>query len=130
MESKLAEALVPADVVRGELNGLGVVRSLAEGRVPTIVVDTTLRHAPMWSCWMQASHRRAAFRKILRRRFAEIATTARYPPGADPDRRNVGRYRFRIPDRACAPLPFPNAFAGDSVDALQQSVVPDVRRNA
>jgi len=51
MESKLAEALVPAVVVRGELNGLGVVRSLAEGRVPTIVVDTTLRHAAMWSCW-------------------------------------------------------------------------------
>jgi predicted ATP-grasp superfamily ATP-dependent carboligase len=49
MESEGAEALVPAVVIRGELNGLGVVRSLAKGRVPTIVVDTTLRHAAMWS---------------------------------------------------------------------------------
>lgn len=38
-----------AVVVGGELNGLGVVRSLARGRVPMIVVDTTYRHAAMWS---------------------------------------------------------------------------------
>jgi D-aspartate ligase len=49
MESEAAEAPVPAVVIRGELNGLGVVRSLEKGRVPTIVVDTTLRHAAMWS---------------------------------------------------------------------------------
>jgi len=49
MESEAAEALVPAVVIRGELNGLGVVRSLAKGHVPTVVVDTTLRHAAMWS---------------------------------------------------------------------------------
>jgi predicted ATP-grasp superfamily ATP-dependent carboligase len=42
---------VPAVVVRGEVNGLGVVRSLAKGRVPAIVADTTLRHAAMWSRW-------------------------------------------------------------------------------
>lgn len=40
---------VPAVVVGAELNGLGVVRSLARGRVPTILVDTTRRHAAMWS---------------------------------------------------------------------------------
>jgi D-aspartate ligase len=46
-----AEAPVPAVVVRGEVNGLGVVRSLAKARVPAIVADTTLRHAAMWSRW-------------------------------------------------------------------------------
>jgi D-aspartate ligase len=49
MQSDAAAALVPAVVVRGELNGLGVVRSLAKGGVPAVVVDTTLRHAAMWS---------------------------------------------------------------------------------
>jgi predicted ATP-grasp superfamily ATP-dependent carboligase len=54
MESKAAptaEAPVPAVVVRGEVNGLGVVRSLAKAGVPAIVADTTLRHAAMWSRW-------------------------------------------------------------------------------
>ncbi len=51
MQSKATEALVPAVVVRGEVNGLGVVRSLAQGGVPCIVVDTSLRHAAMWSRW-------------------------------------------------------------------------------
>jgi hypothetical protein len=49
MASKPAGARVPAVVVRGEVNGLGVVRSLAQGGVPTIVADTTLSHAAMWS---------------------------------------------------------------------------------
>ena len=49
MENNTAEKLVPAVVIRGEVNGLGVVRSLAKANVPTIVVDTTLRHAAMWS---------------------------------------------------------------------------------
>jgi len=38
-----------AVVVGAELNGLGVVRSLGCGGVPTIVVDTTYRRAAMWS---------------------------------------------------------------------------------
>jgi D-aspartate ligase len=38
-----------AVVVRGELNGLGVVRSLARGGVPTILVDTTRLRAGTWS---------------------------------------------------------------------------------
>jgi len=42
-------ATTPAVVVRGELNGLGVVRSLSRGGVPSIVVDTTRRHAALWS---------------------------------------------------------------------------------
>ena len=38
-----------AIVVGAELNGLGVVRSLARGGVPTIVMDTTYGRAAMWS---------------------------------------------------------------------------------
>jgi D-aspartate ligase len=38
-----------AVVVGAALNGLGVVRSLARGGVPTIVVDTTYGRAAMWS---------------------------------------------------------------------------------
>jgi D-aspartate ligase len=49
MARRAAKTFVPAVVVRGEVNGLGVVRSLAAGGVPAIVVDTTLRHAAMWS---------------------------------------------------------------------------------
>ena len=41
--------MTPAVVVRGELNGLGVIRSLARGGVPTILVDTTRLHAGAWS---------------------------------------------------------------------------------
>jgi predicted ATP-grasp superfamily ATP-dependent carboligase len=40
---------VPAVVVGDNLNGLGVVRSLARGGVPTILVGTTRRRAAMWS---------------------------------------------------------------------------------
>jgi D-aspartate ligase len=39
----------PAVVVRAGLNGLGVVRSLARGAVPTIVMDTTRWLPAMWS---------------------------------------------------------------------------------
>jgi len=38
-----------AVVVGAALNGLGVVRSLARGGVPTIVMDTTYGRAAMWS---------------------------------------------------------------------------------
>jgi predicted ATP-grasp superfamily ATP-dependent carboligase len=38
-----------AVVVRGELNGLGVIRSLARGGVPTVLVDTTRLRAGTWS---------------------------------------------------------------------------------
>jgi predicted ATP-grasp superfamily ATP-dependent carboligase len=39
----------PAVVVGAELNGLGVIRSLARGRVRAFLVDTTRRRAAMWS---------------------------------------------------------------------------------
>lgn len=40
---------IPAVVVGGTLNGLGVVRSLAQARVPTFLLDTTRRCAGAWS---------------------------------------------------------------------------------
>ncbi len=49
---------MPAVVVRGELNGLGVVRSLARAGVPSIVVDTTNWHAAMWSRHTRGEARR------------------------------------------------------------------------
>ena len=41
--------IVPAVVVGGQVNGLGVVRSLAMGGVRTITVDTTWTRPAMWS---------------------------------------------------------------------------------
>lgn len=41
--------IAPALVVGAGLNGLGVVRSLALGGIPTIVADTTRHHPAMWS---------------------------------------------------------------------------------
>jgi len=38
-----------AVVVRGELNGLGVIRSLARAGIPTVLVDTTRARAAAWS---------------------------------------------------------------------------------
>src|SRR5882724_1501792 len=43
--SRMAHAVV----VRGELNGLGVIRSLARGGVPTVLVETTRLRAGAWS---------------------------------------------------------------------------------
>ena len=40
---------VTAIVVGGELNGLGVVRSLARANVPVIVVDSSASNAALWS---------------------------------------------------------------------------------
>jgi len=49
MREQLAVTPVPAVVVGGSLNALGVARSLARGRVPVVVLDTT-RHCPAaWS---------------------------------------------------------------------------------
>lgn len=41
----------PAVVVGSQVNGLGVVRSLATAGVPVTVVDDNLRGAAMWSRW-------------------------------------------------------------------------------
>lgn len=47
--SSSAADQVPAVVVGGTLNGLGVVRSLAKGRMPIYLLDTTRRYAAAWS---------------------------------------------------------------------------------
>lgn len=49
MSQQLSIGRVPAVVVGGNLNGLGVVRSLARGRVPVVVLDTTRRCPAAWS---------------------------------------------------------------------------------
>ena len=45
----------PAVVVGAELNGLGVVRSLARGGVRSILVGATRRRAAMWSRFIRAA---------------------------------------------------------------------------
>jgi predicted ATP-grasp superfamily ATP-dependent carboligase len=50
----VSDSRVPAVVVGGQLNGLGVVRSLALGGISSIVVDTTRRRAAMWSSGCRA----------------------------------------------------------------------------
>jgi predicted ATP-grasp superfamily ATP-dependent carboligase len=67
MRNPLADATVPAVVVRGEVNGLGVLRSLAKGGVPAVIVDTTLRHAGMWSRF----GRRRIFKQLSGRPFVD-----------------------------------------------------------
>jgi len=50
---------VPAVVVGGNLNGLGVVRSLSRGRIPVVVLDTTRQCPAAWSrygVFRRASH--------------------------------------------------------------------------
>jgi len=112
MESKAAEALVPAVVVRGEVNGLGVVRSLAQGGVPAIVADTTLRHAAMWS----RLGKRHIVRQLSGKPFVEDLLTLQKEIGARPvliltDEMAVHtvseyredlspHYRFRLPSSA------------------------------
>jgi predicted ATP-grasp superfamily ATP-dependent carboligase len=45
----LMPRMAHAVVVRGELNGLGVIRSLARGGIPTVLVETTRLRAGAWS---------------------------------------------------------------------------------
>jgi D-aspartate ligase len=51
MIRRLPSRGTPAVVVGAQVNGLGVVRSLAAAGVPTTVVDSTLRSTAMWSFW-------------------------------------------------------------------------------
>jgi D-aspartate ligase len=51
MDKRLTAGDTPAVVVGAQVNGLGVVRSLASARVPITVVDDNLRRAAMWSRW-------------------------------------------------------------------------------
>lgn len=80
MQNGTVQARVPAIVVRGEVNGLGVVRSLAKGGVPTIIIDTTLRHAAMWSRF----GRRRLFTQLTGAPFVEDLLALRAELGARP----------------------------------------------
>src|ERR1700738_693199 len=46
---RVGDARVAAVVVGGELNGLGVVRSIGRQRIPIVAVDTQARRAALWS---------------------------------------------------------------------------------
>jgi D-aspartate ligase len=99
----------PAVIICGRANGLGVVRSLAKGHVPTIVVGTTLRHAVMWT----RSAQPFITREIWGQRFIDDLLTLQRSLGSRPvlvisDERAVetvsqGRaelelsYRFHMP---------------------------------
>lgn len=54
MDGSLNAGDTPAVVVGAQVNGLGVVRSLAAAGVPTTVVDDNLRGAAMWSRWSKS----------------------------------------------------------------------------
>ena len=49
MRGPISTGPVPAVVVGGSLNGLGVVRSLAKGGIPVFVLETTRRSPAVWS---------------------------------------------------------------------------------
>ena len=59
--------VTPAVVVGAQVNGLGVVRSLAAGRVPIITIDTALSRPAMWS----RSSRRMVVRQLSGRTFVD-----------------------------------------------------------
>ncbi|MBV9828400.1 MAG: carboxylate--amine ligase [Alphaproteobacteria bacterium] len=50
----VATALTPAVVIGGELNGLGVCRSLAKSGIPIYVLDAHRRNPAMWSRYVKA----------------------------------------------------------------------------
>jgi predicted ATP-grasp superfamily ATP-dependent carboligase len=101
-----------AVVVGGKVNGLGVARSLAVGRVSTIIVDTTLRHAAMWS----RSCRRMIVSQLSGRKFIDALFVLQRKLGGRPvliltDEmavHTVSKYREEIKALYRFQLPSPN----------------------
>src|SRR5271165_5087090 len=58
-------APVPAVIVGGKLNGLGVCRSLAKAGVPTHVVDEARFNPAMWSRYATPMRARSSGRPLL-----------------------------------------------------------------
>src|SRR5271166_6814945 len=58
-------APVPAVIVGGQLNGLGVCRSLAKAGVPTHVIDEARFNAGMWSRYATPMRARSSGRPLL-----------------------------------------------------------------
>lgn len=79
-DHRIAAANTPAVIVGALLNGLGVARSLAAAKVPTIVVDTNLRLAAMWS----RGSRRHIVRQMLGRPFVDDLLKLQGKVGAKP----------------------------------------------
>jgi D-aspartate ligase len=100
---------VPAVVIGAGLNGLGVVRSLARGRVPTILADTTRMRAAMWSRFsrgivLEQIYGRGlvdgllAIQKKLRTRPVLILTDELAVNTVSENRDElIGAYRFHLP---------------------------------
>jgi predicted ATP-grasp superfamily ATP-dependent carboligase len=101
----------PAVIIGAELNGLGVVRSLARGSMPTILVDTTRKRAAMWSRFTRAVvleqlHGRRlvdgllAMQKKLGSRPVLILTDALAVNTVSENRDELlGAYKFHLPPR-------------------------------
>jgi predicted ATP-grasp superfamily ATP-dependent carboligase len=102
---------VPAVVVGAELNGLGVVRSLARGSVRTILVNTTRRRAAMWSRFSRTAvleqlHGRSlvdgllAMQKKLSSRPVLVLTDELAVTTVSENRDELlGAYKFHLPPR-------------------------------
>lgn len=107
MAKKINKTRIPAVVVGAEVNGPGVVRSLAQAGVPVIAVDTTLRHAAMWSRWSK----RYVLRKLSGRTLIDGLLTLQQELGTRPvlltDRRdgaaspNIAPRSIRIIGSGC-----------------------------
>jgi D-aspartate ligase len=74
------EPTVPAVVVGGNLNGLGVVRSLVRGRMPIYLVDTSRRCPAAWSRHCQFVPSPALEGPELMRTLRQLATRSASRP--------------------------------------------------
>jgi D-aspartate ligase len=96
-------------VIGAQVNGLGVVRSLAAAEVPTTVVDTTLRSAAMWSLrcnsyFVERTHGRPLIDGLLKlqqtigQRPVLVLTDELAVNSISDHRVELGsRYHFRLP---------------------------------
>lgn len=99
----------PAVVVRAGLNGLGVIRSLARGTVPTIVIDTMRWQPAMWSRYCRTEvvenldgqdlvdNLLALQKKIAGRPVLFLTDDAAVKAVSEHRDRLLGAYRFSLP---------------------------------
>lgn len=101
---------VPAVVVGGSLNGLGVVRSLARHSIPVYVLDTNRRCPAAWSRYCRFVHTRSLEGEPLLETLSELAGRLGCRPALiltlDPSVMTIAAaqarmrllYRFDLPD--------------------------------
>ncbi len=99
----------PAVVIGGELNGLGVCRSLARGNVPTYVLDHRRINAAMWSRYATPVRASVLHGPRLLNSLRALASTLRERPAliitdemalltiSEFRHELTGLYRFRLP---------------------------------